>query len=94
MYCLIPPSCKAARPVLPISYQSKQNQADSGTTKIKVNPTQLSEQMPLPVFLSLLPKSDIAAAAGTARGGHGESGVVVVVAAVVDGEDGGGSSLQ
>ena len=93
MYCLIPPSCKAARPVLPISYQSKQNQADSGTTKIKVNPTQLSEQMPLPVFLSLLPKSDIAAA-GTARGGHGESGVVVVVAAVVDGEDGGGSSLQ
>ena len=48
--------------------------------------------MPLPVFLSLLPKSDIAAAAGTARGGHGESGVAV--AAVVDGEDGGGSSLQ
>ena len=30
------------------SYQPKQNQADGGTAKIKVNPTQLSDQMPLP----------------------------------------------
>ena len=34
----------------------------------------------------LLPKSDIAAAAGTARGGHGELGAVVAV--VVGGGDG------
>ena len=32
-------------------FQSKQNQADVGTAKIKVNPTQLSNQMPLPVYL-------------------------------------------
>ena len=49
LICYVPPSCPAARPVLPISYQPKQNQADSGTAKIKFNPAQLSDQMFLPV---------------------------------------------
>ena len=39
-----------AKPLLPISHQPKQNQADGGTNKIKVNPTQLSDQMDHPVF--------------------------------------------
>ena len=38
-------SCPAAQPVLPI-----QNQEKGGTATITVNPTQLSEQMPLPVY--------------------------------------------
>ena len=49
LICYVPPSCPAAQPLKPISYQPKQNQADGGTAKIKVNPTQLSNQMPLPV---------------------------------------------
>ena len=50
----VPPSCPdAAQPVLHISHQPKQNQAEGGTTKIKVNQTQLSEQMPLLVSSSL-----------------------------------------
>ena len=32
-----------------MSHQPKQNQADDGTAQIKVNPTQLSEQMDHPV---------------------------------------------
>ena len=44
----------AAQPVMPTSYQPKQNQADSGTAKIKVIPTQLSYQMPHPVDWSLV----------------------------------------
>ena len=34
------PSCLAAQPLLPNSHQPKQNQADCGTIKIQVNPTQ------------------------------------------------------
>ena len=45
----VPPSCLAAQPVLPISHQPRQNEAEGGTTKIKVNPPQLSEQMLWPV---------------------------------------------
>ena len=41
----VPPYCPAAQPLLPNSHQPKQNWADGGTTKIKVNPTQISEQM-------------------------------------------------
>ena len=41
----VPPTCALAQPVLPIPYQPKQNQAEGGTTKIKVNPTRLSDQM-------------------------------------------------
>ena len=38
-------SCPAAQPVLPI-----QNREKGGTATITVNPTKLSEQMPLPVY--------------------------------------------
>ena len=37
----VPPSCPAAQPVLPISHQPRQNQAEVGTAKIKVNPPQV-----------------------------------------------------
>ena len=47
------PSCPAAQPILPNSNLSKQNQLDSGTAKIKVNPAQLSEQMHRPVLRSV-----------------------------------------
>ena len=39
--------------VLPIYYQPKQNQADSGTAKIKVNPNHLSKEMDHPVYMYL-----------------------------------------
>ena len=39
------PSCTAFHPLLPNSHQPRQNRADSGTTKIKVNPTQVLGQM-------------------------------------------------
>ena len=39
-----------AQLLLPTSHQPKQIQAEGGTGKIKVNPTQLSEQMDHPVF--------------------------------------------
>ena len=42
-------SCPAAQPLLPNSYQPKQNWADIGTTKVKVNPTQVFEQKNRPV---------------------------------------------
>ena len=45
----VPQSCLVDQPVMPLSHQPKQNQADGGTTKMKINPTQLSEQMVLPV---------------------------------------------
>ena len=35
----VPPACPAAQPLLPNSNQPRQNWADSGTPKIKVNPT-------------------------------------------------------
>ena len=41
-----PPFSPAAQPVLPISRQPRQNQAEGETEKIKDNPAQLSEQMP------------------------------------------------
>ena len=46
----VPLSCPAAQPLLPISNQLKQNQTEGGTAKIKVNPTILSDLMPLPVL--------------------------------------------
>ena len=45
LICNVPPSCHPAKPVLPIPHQPKQNHAEDATTKIKVNPTQLSDQM-------------------------------------------------
>ena len=39
------PYCLAAQPILPDSCLPKHNWADSGTTKIKANPTQVSDQM-------------------------------------------------
>ena len=45
----VPPSCPAAQPVLTISHQSGQNQAEGGTANIKVNPTQVRQEMGLPV---------------------------------------------
>ena len=47
----VPLSCPGAQRVLPISHLPKQNQAEGGTAEIEVNPLQLSEQMPTPVFL-------------------------------------------
>ena len=45
----VPPSCPGAQPVLPISHQPRQNQAEGGTAKIKVNPTQVRQEMCHPV---------------------------------------------
>ena len=42
-------SVPLAQPILPISDQPKQNQAESGTANVKVNPTHLSVQMAQPV---------------------------------------------
>ena len=39
-----PPSCPSAQPLLPNSHQPRHNLADSGTLKIKVNPTQFSSR--------------------------------------------------
>ena len=36
----VPPSCRAAQPLLPNSHQPKQNQANSGKLQIQVNKTQ------------------------------------------------------
>ena len=47
----VPPSCPLAQPVVPISHQPKQNHADGGTAQIKVNPTQVYEQMGHPVVV-------------------------------------------
>ena len=49
LICNVPPFGPAAQPLLPISHQPKQNQAEGGTNKIEVNPTQLSDQMDHPV---------------------------------------------
>ena len=45
----VPPACPAAQPVLPISHQPRHNWADSGTLKIKVNPTKVRQEMGHPV---------------------------------------------
>ena len=45
----VPPSCPAAQPVLPIFHQPRQNQAEGGTDKIKVNPTEVRQEMGHPV---------------------------------------------
>ena len=37
--------CPGVQPVLPISHQPKQNQAEGGIAQIKTNPTQISEWM-------------------------------------------------
>ena len=47
----VPPPCPPAQPVLPISHQPRQNQAEGGTSKIKVNPTQVRQEMGHPVRL-------------------------------------------
>ena len=44
-------SCPAALPTLPFSHQPKQNEADSGTAKIKVNPTQVGDLLGHPVLV-------------------------------------------
>ena len=41
----VPPSCPSAHPVLPISHQPKQNQAEGGTAYIKSSTTQLAIQV-------------------------------------------------
>ena len=46
----VPPSCPAAQPVLPISHQPRQSKAEGGTAKIKVNPTQIRQEMGHPVY--------------------------------------------
>ena len=45
----VPPYCPLAQPVLPLSHQPRQNQADGGTSHIKVNPTEVCQEMGLPV---------------------------------------------
>ena len=57
----VPPSCPAAQPVLPISHQPRQNQAEGGTAKIKVNPTQVRQEMGHPVdfFHEIMQDCDI-----------------------------------
>ena len=45
----VPPSCPAAQPVLLISHQPRQNQAEGGKAKIKVNPTEVHQEMCHPV---------------------------------------------
>ena len=45
----VPPSCPGAQPVLPISHQPRQNKAERETAKIKVNPTQVRQEMCHPV---------------------------------------------
>ena len=47
----VPPSFPAAQPFLPNFYQPMQNWADSGTLKIRVNPTQVDDEMNHPVDL-------------------------------------------
>ena len=46
---VVPPSRPAAQSVLPISHRPRQNQTEDRPAKIKVNPTQLSEQILLHV---------------------------------------------
>ena len=46
-------SCPTDLPILPISHQPKQNQADSGTAKIKVNPTQARDVIGHPPFMRI-----------------------------------------
>ena len=55
----VPPSCPAAQPVLPISHQPRQNQAEGGTAKNKVNPTEVRQEMDHPVlYKGTLPCTD------------------------------------
>ena len=51
----MPAALCAAQPLLPNSYQPKQNCADSGTPKIQVNPTQVLGQMNHTVDLKIIP---------------------------------------
>ena len=39
----------AAQPVLPISHHSRQNQAEDGIAKIKVNPNEVRQEIGLPL---------------------------------------------
>ena len=50
----VSPSCPAAQPALPISHQPRQNQAEGGTAKILVNPTEVRQEMCHPVSLSII----------------------------------------
>ena len=49
------PSCPAGKPLLPISHQPRQNQADGGTARIKVKSTQLTTpiQVGAPPFMGM-----------------------------------------
>ena len=47
---VVPP---AAQHVLPISHQPRQNQAEGGTTKIKVNPSEVRQEMGHPACICL-----------------------------------------
>ena len=50
----VQPSYPAAQPVLPISHQPRQNpRAEGGTSPIKVNPTEVRQEMRHPVKMSL-----------------------------------------
>ena len=55
--CDVFPACSLAQPVLSLSKQPKKNQAEGGTTKIKVNPTILSDQMDHPVLVRVSEKT-------------------------------------
>ena len=65
----VPPSCPAAQPVLPISHQLRQNQAEGGTAKINVNPTKVRQEMCYTVYCRFT------AAALYIRAGHGRQAV-------------------
>ena len=49
----IPSSCPAPQPILPHFQLPKQNEAGCGTPKIIVNPTQVHNHLPNPVFVFL-----------------------------------------
>ena len=51
----VPPSCMAAWSYLPKSHLPRQNRAESGTPKIKGNPTNVRALMEHPVLLELMP---------------------------------------
>ena len=54
LVCIFHSSWPPALPILPISHQPKQNQADSGTSHIKFNPTQVRDVIGHPVPSSIV----------------------------------------
>ena len=49
----VPPSCPAVRPILPNTCVPKQNWADNGTPRIRVNPTRFTMQFGKCIFLTI-----------------------------------------